>query len=50
MRCFVFGKVVERMAILLVPVIMACATVGTIGMIKGISHFNNRKKQTNSLG
>jgi len=32
------------MAILLVPVIMACATVGTIGMIKGISHFNNRKK------
>ena len=32
------------MAILLVPVIMACATFGTIGMIKGIKRFNNRSK------
>jgi hypothetical protein len=31
------------MAILLVPVIMACATVGTIGMIKGINYFNKNK-------
>jgi len=37
-------KVVKKMAILLVPVVMACATVGTIGMIKGISYFNNRNK------
>lgn len=43
-RCYTFGKVVEKMVILLVPVIMACATVGTIGMIKGINHFNNRRK------
>lgn len=28
----------------LVPVIMACATVGTIGMIKGISRFNGKNK------
>jgi len=27
-----------------VPVVMACATVGTIGMIKGINRFNNRSK------
>lgn len=25
--------------ILLVPVIMACATVGTVGLIKGINKF-----------
>ena len=37
-------RMVREMAILLVPVIMACATVGTIGMIKGINRFNNRNK------
>lgn len=37
-------KVVDNMAILLVPVVMACAAIGTIGMVKGINRFNNRNK------
>lgn len=37
-------RVVGKMVILLVPVIMACATVGTIGMIKGIEQFNKKDK------
>lgn len=40
----ILEKVVGKVMILLVPVIMACATIGTIGMIKGISHINNRNK------
>jgi len=31
------------MHILLVPVVMACATVGTIGMVKGIKKFFFKK-------